>query len=119
VFPTGGLSLRGAHSNQIADFSKSAGRPSIGGPTAQKGQIVSTDEKTRPDFSRSENLLSSSLGRAAFDCVAGDSERILGLEIENARLQRLVAELLINNQELRQLINQSKRERNVSLIRSV
>jgi hypothetical protein len=31
-----------------------------------------------------------------------DSRRILDLEIENARLRELVAELLIKNQELRQ-----------------
>jgi hypothetical protein len=33
--------------------------------------------------------------------TSGDSRRILELEIENARLQRLVAELLIKNQQLR------------------
>ena len=33
--------------------------------------------------------------------ISGDSKRILELEIENARLQRLVAELLIKNQRLR------------------
>jgi hypothetical protein len=31
-----------------------------------------------------------------------DSEQILQLKVENARLQRLVAELLVKNQELRQ-----------------
>ncbi len=34
--------------------------------------------------------------------VSGDSEQILQLKVENARLQRLVAELLVKNQELRQ-----------------
>jgi hypothetical protein len=34
--------------------------------------------------------------------ASGDSEQILQLKVENARLQRLVAELLVKNQELRQ-----------------
>jgi hypothetical protein len=33
--------------------------------------------------------------------TSGDSKRILELEIENARLQQLVAELLTKNQQLR------------------
>lgn len=33
--------------------------------------------------------------------TSGDAKRILELEMENARLQQLVAELLIKNQQLR------------------
>ena len=80
---------------------------------------MSRDEQPGTDFPRSQNSLSSSVGRVVSDSVASDSKRILHLEIENARLQRLVAELLIKNQQLRQLINRSKTERNASLIGSV
>jgi hypothetical protein len=80
---------------------------------------VNRDNQPKIEFSHSESLLSSSGGRAALGCVDDDSRRILDLEIENARLQRLVAELLVKNQQLRQLISQSKTERTVLLIESV
>ncbi len=39
--------------------------------------------------------------------TSDESGRILALERENARLQRLVAELLIKNQQLRQMCSPS------------
>ncbi len=39
--------------------------------------------------------------------ISADGRRILELEIENARLQKLVAELLIKNQELREGVGRS------------
>jgi hypothetical protein len=34
---------------------------------------------------------------------SGEGDRILDLEVENARLRKLVAELLVKNEQLRQL----------------
>ena len=79
---------------------------------------MSRDNQQRTEFSRSESPLRSSGGRG-FSSLDDHSRRILDLEIENARLQQLVAELLVKNQELRQLINQTKTERSALLIESV
>jgi hypothetical protein len=79
---------------------------------------VSRDNQQRTEFSRSESPLRSSGGRG-FGSVDDHSRRNLDLEIENARLQQLVAELLVKNQELRQLIAKSNTERSVLLIESV
>jgi hypothetical protein len=79
---------------------------------------VSRDNQQETEFSRSESLLSSPGGRGGFGCVDDHSRRILDLEIENARLQRLVAELLVKNQQLRQLIDQPNTERSALLIES-
>ena len=79
---------------------------------------MSRDNQQRTEFSRSESPLRSSGGRG-FRSVDEHSRQILDLEIENARLQQLVAELLVKNQELRQLINQTKTERSALLIESV
>ena len=79
---------------------------------------MSRDNQQTREFSRSESPLRSPGGRA-FGSVDDHSRRILDLEIENARLQQLVAELLVKNQELRQLINQTKTERSALLIESV
>jgi Skp family chaperone for outer membrane proteins len=80
---------------------------------------VNSHNQQETELTRSQILLSSSYARAGFGCVDDDSRRILDLEIENARLQQLVAELLVKNQELRQLINQSNTERSARLIESV
>ena len=77
---------------------------------------MSRDNQQRTEFS--ESPLRSSGGRG-LRCVDEHSRQILDLEIENARLQQLVAELLVKNQELRQLINQTKTERSALLIESV
>jgi hypothetical protein len=84
----------------------------------KKGHTVNRENQQETEFSRSESPLRSSGGRRSFGCVGDHSRRILDLEIENARLQRLVAELLVKNQQLRQLIDQPETERSARLIES-
>ncbi len=85
---------------------------------------MKTDNQSATDFSRDDGLLISpsrdvavgGADRSGFllnhqTIPSGDSRQILELEIENARLQRLVAELLIKNQQLRQMCDDSKRMR--------
>jgi hypothetical protein len=76
---------------------------------------MKTDNQSRIDPSLGEGLLtspgrnmpvSSGNRRDSFSIhqtiTGGDSKGVAELEMENARLQRLIAELLITNQKLRQ-----------------
>jgi hypothetical protein len=79
---------------------------------------VKIDNQSATDFSRDDSFLASPGSEMAVEgedwsnslahhqaIPGGDSSpsRIIELEIENARLQRLVTELLIKNQQLRQM----------------